>query len=226
MSFDVALRLTEILLAIAFLQQSVEHLRASKDEQRLFLPRIILSLLLLIGWQTPWISLLLFLHAIMVLRRFRGAYNGGSDRMSLLILASLVLIHFMPTLREYVLGYLALQLMMSYSIAGFYKIINPQWRSGEAVQDIFRYSIYPAAETLRTLANRPKLLCLMSWLIILFELLFPLIILNQTILIIGLFLALSFHLANLCLFGLNRFFWAWLAAYPSLLWLQGYLLGG
>ena len=39
-------------------------------------------------------------------------------------------------------------------------------------------------------------------------------------LVIGLSFATLFHFANACLFGLNRFFWIWLAAYPSLLWLQ------
>ena len=28
-------------------------------------------------------------------------------------------------------------------------------------------------------------------------------------------------LQGACLFGLNRFFWTWLAAYPALVWLQG-----
>jgi hypothetical protein len=32
--------------------------------------------------------------------------------------------------------------------------------------------------------------------------------------------AAAFHLANACLFGLNRFLWIWLAAYPPLLWFQ------
>ena len=33
-------------------------------------------------------------------------------------------------------------------------------------------------------------------------------------------LATLFHLGNALLFGLNRFFWIWLAAYPALLWFQ------
>ena len=41
--------------------------------------------------------------------------------------------------------------------------------------------------------------------------------------IAGLVVAGTFHLANACLFGLNRFFWTWLAVYPAILWLQGRL---
>jgi hypothetical protein len=37
-------------------------------------------------------------------------------------------------------------------------------------------------------------------------------------------IAVLFHLANACLFGLNRFVWVWIAAYPAILWLQSRLL--
>jgi hypothetical protein len=226
MSLSVAIRLTEILLALAFIQQSLEHLHGTRDEQRLFFPRIILSILLMIGLSTQWICALLFIHGILILKRFEGPYNGGSDRMSLLVLSSLCLIHFMPTsqLKEYIFGYLALQLILSYFIAGCFKIINPEWWSGRALQDLFRFSAFPASEALRGWADHPRILCLASWITILFELVFPLTLLSQNTLIIGLIIALTFHLVNTYLFGFNRFAWAWLAAYPSLLWLQGLLV--
>jgi hypothetical protein len=110
--------------------------------------------------------------------------------------------------------------VLSYFIAGWVKIVNPQWRDGRALQDVFRFSAYPVSEDLRNWADRPRLLCLMSWAVMLFELLFPVTLLTQTSLIIGLAIAAMFHFANACLFGFNRFFWIWLAAYPSLLWLQ------
>lgn len=222
MSLDLAIRSTEIMLALAFLQQSIEHLKGLKNEQILFLPRILLSLLLLLGFQTPWVSLALVVLGLFILRRFQGPYNGGSDRMSLLILCCLCLVHFMPTAqwREYIFGYLALQLVLSYFISGWVKIINPEWRTGQALQDVFRFSAYPVSEALRNRADQPRLLRVMSWSVMMFELLFPLTLLTQTTLIMGLAVAATFHFANACLFGLNRFFWIWLAAYPSILWLQ------
>ena len=221
MTLELAIRLTEIMLALAFLQQSFEHI-ASRGECGLFLPRILLSILLVAGFQTPWISLALLIHALFVLGRFHGPYNGGSDRISLLILCCLCLAHFMPgvQLQEYVFGYLALQLILSYFMAGWVKIRNPEWRNGLALQDVFRFSAYPASEDLRKWAKKPSQLLAASWAVMLFELAFPAVLLNQTCLVIGLILAASFHLANACLFGLNRFLWSWLAAYPSLLWLQ------
>lgn len=142
--------------------------------------------------------------------------------MGLLILCCLCLVHFMPTLqwREYVFGYLALQLVLSYFISGWVKIVNPEWRNGRALQDVFSFSAYPVSEAIRSWADRPRLLYVMSWSVMLFELFFPFTLLTQMTLIIGLLVAASFHLANAFLFGLNRFFWVWLAAYPSILWLQ------
>lgn len=222
MPLDDAIRITEFLLAFAFLQQSSEHLRASKTEQRLFLPRILLSILLMLGFHTQWVCAALLIHALFILRYFQGPYNGGSDRMGLLILCCLCATHLMPSLRlqELAFGYLAVQLLLSYFIAGWVKLMNPEWRNGRALQDVFRFSAYPASESFRTWADWPRLLHVMSWAVILFEVLFPFTLLTKTTLILGLITAAIFHFANAYLFGLNRFFWIWLAAYPSILWLQ------
>nr|WP_281375411.1 HTTM domain-containing protein [Sphingomonas jinjuensis] len=118
-----------------------------------------------------------------------------------------------------------MQLLLSYAMAGWVKIANPAWRRGEALRDVFRFSAYPAGENIRQLADRPRLLWVAGWAVMLFELAFPLAMLSRPALLAALAIAASFHLANACLFGLNRFFWIWIAAYPSLLWLQDRLLG-
>ncbi|OUR75947.1 hypothetical protein A9Q83_16415 [Alphaproteobacteria bacterium 46_93_T64] len=227
MSLDFAIRITEILLGLAFLQQSVEHFRAPKNEQRLFIPRAVLSLLLVLGFQTAWVCLALVMLGLFILHRFQGPYNGGSDRMSLLILSCLCLANFIPILQwqEVIFGYLALQLVLSYFISGWVKIINPEWRNGLALKDVFSFSAYPVSEALRSLANSPGLLWSMSWAVILFELIFPLTLITQTTLVAGLVIAACFHFSNACMLGLNRFFWIWLAAYPSIIWLQYRIFG-
>lgn len=223
MSFDLALRLTEIMLGFAFILQSIEHLRGPKNEQILYIPRLVLSALLMLGLWTPWVCLGLVIIGLFILNRFQGPYNGGSDRMNLLVLCCLCLAHFMPTQnwREIIFGYLAIQLILSYFISGFVKIVNPQWRNGQALEDVFRFSAYPASEKIRGWAEHSQLPLVMSWAVIVFELLFLFAFLTLPTLIVGLVIAASFHLANACLFGLNRFFWTWLAAYPSILWFQG-----
>ena len=54
----------------------------------------------------------------------------------------------------------------------------------------------------------------------LFELAFPMGFVHPALLKTTLAIAFAFHVANACLFGLNRFVWLWAASYPSLFWLQ------
>mgnify|MGYP006217567635 CR=1 FL=1 len=101
------------------------------------------------------------------------------------------------------------------------KLVNPEWRSGSALQQVFAFTAYPVSQSVRKFANNPALIFRMSWAVILFEILFQLAIFSETVLYVFLFIAAAFHLANACLFGLNRFFWIWPAAYPVLIWFQG-----
>ena len=222
MSLETATRLTEVLLALALIQQGLEHLRGDRREQLLFGARTALCLLLIAGIAPPWPLVGLAGLSLMILWRFQGPYNGGSDRMGLLALWCLTLSHLMPTLqwRELIFGYLGAQLVLSYLISGWVKVANPDWRSGQALSDVFRFSAYPVSEDLRRWADRPRVLLAMSWAVIAFELAFPLTLLSRETLIVGLAVAATFHLANAALFGLNRFFWTWLAVYPAILWLQ------
>ncbi|MDC0656463.1 HTTM domain-containing protein [Leisingera sp. SS27] len=222
MTLDAALRATEILMALAFLQQSAEHLAGFRDERLIYGLRAILCALLLFGIASPWVLLALVLLGLLILQRFQGPYNGGSDKMSLLILCCLTAARWLPQehWKEYAFAYLAGQLVICYFISGQVKIVKPEWRSGRALQDVFRFSAYPVSEGLRAFADQPRLLWAMGWAVMLFEVLFPLALFSRETLILALFTAALFHLANACLFGLNRFFWIWLAAYPSLLWLQ------
>ena len=226
MSLEAAIRATEILLALAFLQSSAEHLRIPAD-RRLFLVRFLLSALLLCGGVTAWVLLALTGHALAVLIRFGGPYNGGSDRMGMLILAMLTLSHHLPDdLAEMPIVYLAAQTLLSYFMAGWVKVINPDWRRGQALADVFRFSAYPVSKATRRWAERRRLLFLVSWLVMGLELLLPLTLLSPGLLVGALLLAAGFHLSNAIFLGLNRFVWVWIATYPSLFWVQAQILAG
>lgn len=235
MTFDCALRLTAGMMALAFIQQSLEHLHpaARLRERLLFVPRLILSILLLAtslgapGLPPAILTVALVVNHLAILPFFNGPYNGGADRMSLLILFCLACACALPDpgWRELAFAYLGLQLLLSYVMAGWVKIVNPDWRSGRALRDVFLFSAYPAGENIRRWARQPRLMFAAGWAVMLFELAFPLSILSHSALIAGLAIAALFHLGNACLFGLNRFFWIWMCAYPSILWLQGRLIG-
>ena len=227
MTLDMAIRLTEILLGFSFAQQSIEHINRFVNEQRLFIARLLLAILLIIGFQTIWVVSLLLVLGLRILQRYQGPYNGGADRMGLLILCCLCLVHFAPTPRwqEIAFGYLALQLVLSYFISGWVKIVNHDWRSGRALSDVFQFSAYPVSEQLRLWFKFPYLLLVMSWAVIMFELLFPISLFSSVSLGLALIIATIFHFVNACLFGLNRFFWIWITAYPSIIWFQDRIIG-
>lgn len=222
MDFDTAIRLTEIILGFALLQQSAEHLKTHPKLRLTYITQAIFCLCLFMGLYTPWVCVGLFGLAIYRLHRFQGPYNGGSDRMGILIILCLCGVQHAPNpqWQEYIFAYLAAQLTLSYFISGAVKIVQPTWRNGQALRGVFSFSAYPVSQSLRGWANHPRLLWAMSWAVMVFEVLFPLSLISQPTLIIALVIAAIFHLANAFLFGLNRFFWMWLAAYPSILWLQ------
>lgn len=226
MILEDAVRFAEIILALAFAQQSIEFIRGLQYEKILGVVRLILSMCLLIGIAPVFVEAGLLLIAFAYLYRFQGPYNGGSDAMSILVLLCLFLSHVAPTQfwQEIALGYLAFQLSFSYFQSGYIKVINTDWRSGRALADVFAITAYPVSEKLRSWAKLPRVMFVMSWLVILFELAFPFSLLNKITLIAALFIAVMFHFANAWLFGLNRFLWIWPAAYPILLWFQSRII--
>ncbi|MBE3637008.1 HTTM domain-containing protein [Mangrovicoccus algicola] len=225
MSLAAAQGWAELLIALALLQASAEHL-AHRGGRGLHLWRAGLCLLLILGQGTEAVALAgLCLCAVLLLHRWRGPYNGGADRMAVLILFCLATARICPPAAELAMGYLAVQTVLSYLVSGWVKIVNPDWRNGRALSDVFRISAYPAAEELRALAARPRLLRAGGWAVMGLELLFPLALLSGSLLAAALAATALFHLANACLFGLNRFLWTWPAAYPALLWLQARLIG-
>ena len=227
MTFEAAMRATEVLLGVAFFLQSLEHLATPGSERHLHLVRAVLAVGLVVGFASAVFLAALFVTSLALLVRHNGPYNGGADRMGMLILICLCAAHAAGSSdwREIALGYLAVQLVLSYAISGWVKIVNPDWRSGRALRDVFAFSAYPVSRELRGWANWPRLLAAMGWAVMVFELLFPLAFFHTFTLIAALVVAAMFHLTNACLFGLNRFFWIWIAAYPSIMWFQGRVLG-
>ncbi len=223
MTLELAIRQTEILLALAFILQCFEQLKLYPFIAGI---RSLLCGALLFGIAAPIACLGLCGLSLYLLHKHQGPYNGGSDRMSILILFCLTAAQFLSqNYQAYSIGYLSLQVTLSYFLSGWVKVKNPDWRTGQALRDVFTFSAYPVSESFRDLANRPRLLFAASWGVIALELAFPLSLWSQTTLFLFLGLAALFHLANACLFGLNRFFWIWLAAYPSLIWFQDQIFG-
>lgn len=178
----------------------------------------------------PWIWAILLVSTILIAVRWRGTFNGGSDYMTIIVLAAVFSANEFgqahPRWIAVSLGYVGLQTCLSYFVAGTAKLRQSEWRNGRALTGFLRSSYYGVPEWIggqNGLLKRSGWARLGSWGILVFECLFPLSLFNPSVCLIMIGLALGFQFLNTAIFGLNRFFWAWGAAYPALYWLSQHL---
>lgn len=173
----------------------------------------------------PELTLILFLGSLAVAARFRGAFNGGSDTATVNFLLGCLLGEWVwPKLG---LGWIAVQITLSYWIAGAVKARSSRWWNGKALQEFLHSNRYGVPQFVKAASQSLAVCSLASIAVIVFEVLFPSIFGLSRIslpvdpnLIVAAVLAAGalFHLANFWIFGLNRFFFAWLAGYPAVIW--------
>lgn len=202
---------------------------------RLFAPQVHrlhlwLRLLVLALWTTNsaqplWISLL-FISQLSLFVRWRGAFNGGSDFLTLVALTGQILGSWLEYLNsaEWAwragLWYVSLQAITSYFISGWVKLLRAEWRRGEAMTIFLNAAIYGPLAPAHPL-RKPLLARLGSWAFIGWECVFPLALLHPVLAVIFCGVAAVFHFLVFWFFGLNRFFWAWIAAFPAIVWSAG-----
>ena len=181
---------------------------------------------LLAATATPAALPVLLAAQVLVGLRWRGAFNGGSDAMTLVVLLGLCVAAVapeIPLVQRGALLHIALQAALSYFVAGVVKLRGRRWRDGTALFEFVRCARYQVPATAqRWLARRPVAVAA-SWSVMLFDTAFPLALLHPTACHVALALALLFHLANVWLFGLNRFLFAWASAWPAV-WYAAALL--
>lgn len=166
-------------------------------------------------WE-PRAAWVVFATALAMSVRFRGSFNGGSDSMLLVVSLALALASTFPRQAGWALGYCAVQLTLSYVIAGLAKLRDPAWRDGRALAILVELPQYRVPRGLARVGAR--LTRLGSWAILAFELAFPIAFTGPTAAAVVLAIGAAFHVANALVFGLDRFLWTWLAAYPALLY--------
>ena len=160
----------------------------------------------------PWLA---FATTLAVAVRFRGSYNGGSDSMLLVVLLGLAIAR--SGAPDVGLGLVAAQLVLSYVLAGIAKLREPRWRDGTALAALVALPSYGVPATLVAALRRPALSRAAGYALLAFECGFPIAFVDPRACRALLVIAALFHLGNAIVFGLNRFLWAWLAAFPALL---------
>ncbi len=161
----------------------------------------------------------LFLSTLLIGVRWRGSFNGGSDSMMLLVLGAAWVARVSgPNSRvaKGALAYVALQLCLSYFIAGVVKLKERDWRSGRALVAFASADYYDVPIRFQNLLRSRSLARVASWGVLAFECLFPLALLNSKLCLGFILGGVVFQGLNVYVFGLNRFLWTWGAAYPAL----------
>ena len=175
-----------------------------------FVPGFNLLTTLLLGF--------LFGMTLLISIRFRGSFNGGSDSMTLMTLLALIVATFATRthlVHVICLWFLALQVCRSFFTSGFAKFRSVTWKDGSALRKLTATSNYGSPMWIRNLLENDRNSKYAGFAILGFELIFPLGLFNSDLAAIFVAIALLFHLANYFAFGLNRFFFAWLAVYPA-----------
>lgn len=171
----------------------------------------------------------LLFTTVLIAVRFRGTFNGGSDYMTTLILLAVFIAGFCPdnSLGQLAcFAYIGIQTILSYFIAGLTKLKEKSWRNGQAIKQFLLHSNYPVDSNTKALIKKPFFALMASVIILIFECTFPLVLLDKRICLIYLCIGFLFHLENFFVLGLNRFVFAWLAAYPALYYLSDYIRWG
>jgi hypothetical protein len=186
--------------------------------------RLLLAIVLLFNIVVPSfepVGLDAALLLLMVLSLFRSAYGTeGSDQMLLVLMAGLLsydLLTVCEVSSPVPLWFVASQSCLSYFISGYAKLISPLWRRGEAIRAIMSTEMYGNRTFANALDRWPLLCSLLSWAIIIWEVLFPLgILCGADVRHVFLAIGVVFHISIAFIMGLNVFAIAFIGCYPSI----------
>lgn len=146
----------------------------------------------------------------------KGLEQGGSDPMTLWMRALVAGAAYVGDAGLGVLNAAGVGLLLaSYWCAGCSKVRTRDWWNGRALEAYLARPAYdvcvPVVSVIPSFGYRCMGLAILG-----FELLAPAVLLSRGLLWVWVVVGVGFHLANVLLFGLHRFFWTWIAGYPLL----------
>ena len=229
MSSQLVFNLTHVLLAISLLLGFSEYIYLIKNFKKVFshfkyLAFILLLILgitsILFSFYQPQLLALTLLVLMGFLIIFDGSFNGGSDYMNFLVTLSLSVYTFSNSeiIKTGCLLYIGAQSILSYFIAGFTKLLKPNWRNGQSLNKVINESHYLITQEINKFLSKFKSsFKFLSWFVIVLEISMPLGFVNFNIGVILIGMFFLFHLINIRLLKLNRFFFAWLSSYACIM---------
>lgn len=144
-------------------------------------------------------------------------FVGSDSPLFRAIFTALILHYFLPDNRviaEAGLFFLAVYLVLIYSLTAIQKIKAKLWRNGQAMANFMNR--YPFWRMISPAPNKPKwLVKLGSWSVMLFEFFFFTGLLWPEAAPVFLTAGLVFHGVLSLTVGINHFFWTFIAVYPA-----------
>lgn len=187
--------------------------------------RLLVVASLFIG-SSPLTAAVIFASTVVLLIRWRGAFNGGSDFMSLVFATALMIGNLSApfigprSAWTAALWYACIHTLTSYLVSGVVKLLPANWREGRALTWFLDGGLYgPLAAG--SIYRRPIVAIGCSWAFILWECAALLVLVDQRLAVVWCTVAAVFHLLVFRHFGLNRFFWAWVAMFPAIIHCAG-----
>jgi hypothetical protein len=220
--WDWQIQRQELAHARPWLQNLAGFLFRPEVHRAHLILRLMTSASLLIGVNLAT-SIFLFVSTVVLLIRWRGAFNGGSDFMTVVTLTGMLIAQLAAPWTGAALGwkaglwYISIHTMSSYFISGSVKLFDRNWRNGRALPFFLDGGVYgPLAED--SLLRRRPVALLCSWAFILWECSFPLVLAGPVWAALWCLVAAVFHFLVFWHFGLNRFFWAWCTTFPAIIY--------
>jgi hypothetical protein len=156
---------------------------------------------------------------VLLLKRHHMTIDG-SDQMSLVVLVACLLGRIggdAISVRAAV-SFIAAELTLAYVLAGISKATSSYWRSGSALPIIVQTRMYGQPAVARLLGTRPAVGRAAGHSVLAWESLFLIALTAPPTVVLAILAAgIAFHAGCAIVMGLNRFLWAFAAAYPALL---------
>jgi hypothetical protein len=195
----------------------------SANYKILLISRLLCGISLMTMGVNPVSAWFLLFTNLLLLIRWRGAFNGGSDFMTLVLTCGLTLGQSIGLFEGEAMGwvaalwYICIHSITSYFMSGWVKLLNGSWRRGVSLPIFLNTGVFGPLPA-NSIFNKPWFSSLCSWTFILWEAGMPLSLISFEIAMIFCAAAVVFHFLVFWFFGLNRFFWAWVTSLPAILY--------
>lgn len=181
--------------------------------QKIAILQVLVSLITFFHAPPAFVLILFFTHLLICIR-FRGSFNGGSDMMTFVVLTGALIA--VSGYAKIGLIYIAIHTLYSYFKAGLAKAWHREWWNGNAISVFLSRSLFwDIKKHSNWFSTHRSLSAILGWSTIQFEFAALLLLLRPQWVYLYFGAAILFHLLIYFIFGLNRFFWIWLSAWPA-----------